>query len=308
MNPQTDTAQPGLLSISAVERDTGLTKDTLRVWERRYGFPLPARDEHGERAYTHVQVEKLRALKRLIDRGHRPSKIIGHSMTELMRLIETVPTMAAAPADPTHGRLIELVRTHRVAELRRELGQGLMRQGLAQFLVETVGPLTQAVGESWMRGGLEVFEEHLYTETLQGVLRGAIAALPQPGRRPRVLLTTFPNELHGLGLLMAEGMLALEGATCLALGTHTPIYDIAAAATSERADIVALSFSLSYPVNLATEGLEELRSKVAGGVEIWAGGANPGLVRRPVAGVAALPELSDIPPAVARWRAAHAAA
>ncbi|MBK8767339.1 MAG: MerR family transcriptional regulator, partial [Burkholderiaceae bacterium] len=29
------------LSISAVERDTGLSKDTLRVWERRYGFPLP---------------------------------------------------------------------------------------------------------------------------------------------------------------------------------------------------------------------------------------------------------------------------
>lgn len=30
-----------LLSIAAVERDTGLTKDTLRVWERRYGFPTP---------------------------------------------------------------------------------------------------------------------------------------------------------------------------------------------------------------------------------------------------------------------------
>ena len=33
-----------LLSIAAVERDTGLSKDTLRVWERRYGFPSPGRD------------------------------------------------------------------------------------------------------------------------------------------------------------------------------------------------------------------------------------------------------------------------
>jgi methanogenic corrinoid protein MtbC1 len=304
---ETDKSAQPLVSISAVERDTGLTKDTLRIWERRYQFPLPVRDDNGDRAYSPAQVEKLRALKRLIDRGHRPSKIIGHTTAELMHLIEHAARMPEAAANPALDGLIELVRTHRVAELRRELGQGLMRQGLANFLLETVGPLTQAVGDTWMRGGLEVFEEHLYTETLQSVLRNAIAALPQHGRRPRVLLTTFPNEMHGLGLLMAEGMLSLEGASCLALGTHTPIYDIAAAATSERADVIALSFSLSYPVSQATEGLEELRSKISREVEIWAGGTNPGIVRRTVAGVSPIPELADIAAHVARWRAAHAA-
>ena len=40
-----------MLSISQVERDTGLSKDTLRMWERRYGFPQPSRDEFGERLY-----------------------------------------------------------------------------------------------------------------------------------------------------------------------------------------------------------------------------------------------------------------
>ena len=38
-----------LLTISQVERDTGLSKDTLRIWERRYGFPNPGRDAQGER-------------------------------------------------------------------------------------------------------------------------------------------------------------------------------------------------------------------------------------------------------------------
>ena len=65
------------LSISAVERDTGLTKDTLRVWERRYDFPKPLRDHNGERAYPTDQVEKLKLIKRLMDRGHRPGKVIG---------------------------------------------------------------------------------------------------------------------------------------------------------------------------------------------------------------------------------------
>jgi DNA-binding transcriptional MerR regulator/methylmalonyl-CoA mutase cobalamin-binding subunit len=293
------------LSISAVERDTGISKDTLRVWERRYRFPVPERDEHGERAYSREQVEKLRALKRLIDRGHRPSKIIGHSMERLLELIEHAPA-AAAPAESRGlDPMIELVRAHRVDELRQALGQQLMRQGFAQFLLETVGPLTQAIGDSWMRGGLEVFEEHLYTETLQGVLRNAIASVPRHDRPPRLVLTTFPNELHGLGLLMAEGIFALEGATSIALGTQTPIGEIAAATTSQQADVVALSFSLSYPVNQALEGLGELRARLSRGIEIWAGGTNPGIVRRPVAGVIAIPELATIPVLVARWRAAH---
>ena len=39
----------------------------------------------------------------------------------------------------------------------------------------------------------------------------AVEALTRPGEgRPRVLLTTFPGEPHGLGLLMAEATLAVE--------------------------------------------------------------------------------------------------
>ena len=41
-----------ILPISAVERETGLSKDVLRMWERRYGFPKPARDENGEQSIT----------------------------------------------------------------------------------------------------------------------------------------------------------------------------------------------------------------------------------------------------------------
>jgi hypothetical protein len=32
-------APSGGLCIAQVERDTGLSKDPLRMWERRYGFP-----------------------------------------------------------------------------------------------------------------------------------------------------------------------------------------------------------------------------------------------------------------------------
>ena len=61
------TSQPeGFVNIAAVERDTGLSKDTLRVWERRYGFPAPMRDRFGERLYPLEQVDRLRLIRRLM--------------------------------------------------------------------------------------------------------------------------------------------------------------------------------------------------------------------------------------------------
>ena len=86
-----------------------------------------------------------------------------------------------------------------------------MKQGLQRFVLDTLTPLNRAIGDAWMRGELEVFEEHLYTEQLQVALRTAINAFPRQTGTPRVLLTTFPGEHHGVGLLMVEALLVPEG-------------------------------------------------------------------------------------------------
>jgi DNA-binding transcriptional MerR regulator len=60
----------------------------LRMWERRYRFPQPGRDSHGERVYLPEQVEKLRMIKRLMDRGQRPGKLVEHSLEALQDLCQ----------------------------------------------------------------------------------------------------------------------------------------------------------------------------------------------------------------------------
>jgi len=296
-----------VMSIAAVERDTGLSKDTLRVWERRYGFPLPARDASGERAYSSQDVDKLRAIRRLLDAGHRPGKIIRLPLAELRELAREAADAAASPAAPAAtaadlALYLELIRSHRTEELRMALSQVALRQGLEHFVVDVCAPLNRLVGDAWARGELEVFEEHLYTESLQVVLRHAIGNISSPGSLPRVLLTTFPAEPHGLGLLMAEAMLALEGCRCTSLGTRTPVWDIVLAARAHEVDIVALSFSASLNPKQVVDGLAELRAKLDESTEIWAGGQCPVLRRRPPAGVRVLPGLAAIRDAIADWR------
>jgi DNA-binding transcriptional MerR regulator/methylmalonyl-CoA mutase cobalamin-binding subunit len=304
--------RPVTLSISAVERDTGLTKDTLRVWERRYGFPVPQRDGLSERAYPLEQVEKLRVIKRLMDAGHRPGRIVGLPVEALQRLADSIGGHALRAVDggpaPDLRAHLDLLRAHDVEQLRRQLSQSLMRLGLSRFVMEVIAPLNTVVGDAWMRGHLEIFEEHLYTESITVVLRQAIAGIPAAasGARPRVLLTTFPNESHGLGLLLAEALFLIEGCQCVSLGPQTPIWDISLAAASQRCDIVALAFTAVLTPALVAEGLAELREKLPPNVEIWAGGSAPVLHRRPTSGVLALSSLSQLATEVRRWRAAHA--
>ncbi len=74
-----------LLTVGAVERETGLSADTLRVWERRYGFPQPLRDSGGRRRYPRAQVERLRQIKRLVDAGFRPGKLVGTTKPAILK-------------------------------------------------------------------------------------------------------------------------------------------------------------------------------------------------------------------------------
>ncbi len=288
-----------LLNISAVERETGLSKDVLRVWERRYGFPEPVRDDNAERQYPREQVAKLRAIKRLMDAGLRPGKLISQSLAELNALGEARAGPRREPASPVLERdLLALLKNHNAHALQHALTNQLMRQGLQRFVLETVAPLHRAVGDAWMRGDVEVFEEHLFTEQLQVALRIAINAFPRSGGSPRVLMTTFPGEHHCLGLLMVEALLVPEGAQCISLGTQTPIDDIHAAALAHKAAIVALSFSAAFPLRQAGDGLAALRRSLPPQIALWAGGEMTRRLRKSLPGVMLMPELAEALPAL----------
>jgi MerR family transcriptional regulator, light-induced transcriptional regulator len=196
-----------------------------------------------------------------------------------------------------------------VRGLRLELTRLLSRFGVGRFVTEVVGPLNAAVGDAWIRGQMEVFEEHTYTEVMQALLRQAIASIPEPpaSARPRVLLTTLPGEPHGLGLLMAQAVMALEGAECISMGTETPLWDTVLAANAHRADIVALSYTGCMNPNQIVDGLAELRTKLPLPVRIWAGGGAPVLQRRRVDGVDPFRSLDDVPVELRRWRETAAA-
>lgn len=294
-----------MLTIAQVERETGLSKDVLRVWERRYGFPAPQRTEGGDRLYDIEQVGRLRLIKRLIDQGFRPGRLLSLSAEDLEALGRNPLPPKMPPASGIQQVLERLAADDNLG-LRLVLTQLLARQGLHHFVREMAPLLNDAVGDGWASGRLGVYQEHLYTEEFSRLLRAAIGSLPAVAAPPRILLTTLSGEAHGLGLLMAESLLTAEGAQCISLGLQTPMEDIFKAVPRYRIQILALSFSVVFPSRTGLSALRLLRTRLPADVEIWAGGSmTRALAKHELPGIFWMPELSDGLAGLAEWRERH---
>lgn len=279
------------------------------MWERRYGFPVPNRDPHGERLYPADQVDKLRVISRLLDRGLRPGQLVKVPLSDLLERSESHATTGAVASESADSTLvplmeeaIELLKVYDGAGLRAQLSRVLQRLGLQRFVIEFAAPLTERVGEAWSRGEIAIGQEHLYTEQIGHLLRQGIGAIYPEAQEPSVMLTTLPGEAHQLGLLMAQACLATEGARCVSLGAQTPAWDIVGAARAQKINVVGLSFSEALKLNAAYRMLEDLRARLPTPIEIWAGGRLWTRARRPVPGVRFITSLTQIPRVIAEQR------
>src|SRR5690606_28667098 len=121
---------------------------------------------------------------------------------------------------------------------------------------------------------------------------------------PALLLTTLPDEEHGLGRLMAEAVFIIAGARCVSLGTRTTPLDIAAAAGRQGVARVARSLSEHCRARQASLQVRELRELLPKSVEIWVGGGGAAAIQLPCGVLSALPPNSP-GELVAEWNRRH---
>ena len=70
------TESRGNSHIREVVRITGLRREQLYMWQRRYGFPAPLRDAFGDRVYPSDQVARLKLIKQLLSEGWRAGAVV----------------------------------------------------------------------------------------------------------------------------------------------------------------------------------------------------------------------------------------
>ena len=91
---------PSGYRIGKVSRITGITPDTLRIWERRYAAVTPLRSNTGGRLYGADEIARLKLIKTLVDNGDSIGNIATLSREQLQaRLEETQGVTTALSID-----------------------------------------------------------------------------------------------------------------------------------------------------------------------------------------------------------------
>lgn len=85
-----------LYKIGATAKATGISVECLRQWERRYGIE-PAAHVGRMRLYDGAQVQRLKKLKRLVDRGEPIRKLAGLTTEEIDRRLGQGPAASTVP-------------------------------------------------------------------------------------------------------------------------------------------------------------------------------------------------------------------
>ncbi len=279
-----------LHAIGEVAEATGLTPETLRIWERRYGRPVAVRLPSGHRRYTTAQIVWLRRVAEALAHGHRPNKVVALDDAGLDALLAGLA--AEQPRDEASEQLIALARDYRGTELRAALEARWAQDEPVAFLAEYIAPFLRLVGREWADGALDIRHEHFVSELVQDTLRRLRAGFEQQSDRGGVLLTTLSGERHGLGLQMAGLLCASMGLPYHILGVDSPNEEILRAARELDAALVGISVSLSTGGIETDRQLSALRKLLPAPIRLLAGGEGARRARRGPRGVEYVADLA----------------
>lgn len=264
--------------IGMLARLTGVTTHAIRIWERRYAALSPSRTPGGARLYTDADVQRLRAIKQLLERGYAISAVARLDLPALTRL-GPIPGAnrrpIGAPAEASRARAVIDELTGAVGQMDLERAARALTQAANTFsphdlVVDVLAPALHEIGNRWESGDLCIASEHAASAMLRTQLGALLSAQAVDTRSP-VICTTPQGEQHELGALLAAVLIAMSGRRVVYLGANLPAAQIAQAARLSKAGGVALSV-VSLEPNVARRELEALCKTLPPGVDVLVGG------------------------------------
>ena len=305
MTPEEEKPMPralpedGLYPIRTVSAVTGVNPVTLRAWERRYNLLEPRRTPKGHRLYTREQIDTIRRVVELLDRGIAISQV-----KPLLASGEgsEAPEESAAPAQlpDIWGPLVRDLLSA-VAAFDDDALDHLYGEVLSLYPVDTVTskltiPVLETLGARWKAEPAGIAEEHFLNAYLRNRLGARFHHLSKDRHGPRLVAACFPGEQHETGLLLFCLSAAARGYGIIYLGANMPLEELPEVA--ERTDAVAVILSATARPRpaLLNEQLPDLVHQLR--VPLFVGGRATCRHEKQIAAAGAFSVGTEIPDAI----------
>jgi len=271
---RTSHAQGAHYPIRAVSKLTGISLDTLRVWERRYGAVKPARDARG-RLYSAADVARLRRLTQALAAGHSIGRVASLSDARLQRLTaESAPaaSMSVVGTAFDSSRLRRALARLDSSAIEQELSRLATVLAPIELVQGVLLPSLRVVGDEWHTSTGGISREHLMSATAGHLLGSFLRLHSTDAATTRLLFATPSHERHELGLLAAAMLAAARGLRVTYLGADLPAREIVHAARASAANVVVVGVTMDDRHRTTGRQLLSIARGLSANVEFWAGG------------------------------------
>jgi methanogenic corrinoid protein MtbC1 len=187
------------------------------------------------------------------------------------------PEVHALDASTPHGKLgFEYLTA--CLETRTEAAVKLILESLdgevtlQDVYTKVLLPAQREIGQLWHVGEASIVEERLVSEATREVMTLIVNRFaPEADPARTVLLATVTGNAHDIGLRAAADLFKLAGWHTILLGADMPAAEVAKAAQTYNAKLVALSATLTTQIKTLAAAVEKVR-QVASNSKILVGG------------------------------------
>jgi DNA-binding transcriptional MerR regulator len=235
-----------IYNIGVVARMTGIPAATLRVWERRYGFPDTARTEGGHRLYTENDIKRLQWVKAKIDEGLQTRQAVKalESLEEDEAFPPTAPSNGDGLVSPglrppaldedadsyielLQRRLLDLLLDHEISKSDELFSEAMALYSPEDVMLHLIRPTLWQIGEGWVKGEITIGTEHLATHYLRQRLLAWLRIGPPPFDVGDTVLACAPGEYHEGSLMIFGALMRRRRWPVAYLGQSIPLPDLA---------------------------------------------------------------------------------
>ena len=243
-------------NLKVVLKETGLTADTLRAWERRYGLPVPQRTAGGHRLYSQRDIETIKWLMKRQTEGLSISRAVdmwkeqlASGSDPLAGSVQTAFTSASViPAQYASDTTLEALRARWIEaclNFSESTSEQVLNQAFSMFPVEVVcieilQKGMSEIGNLWYENRASVQQEHFASSLAIRRLDALLASSPAPTRPQTVLMGCPAEEWHTFTPLLLSLLVRRRGWNVIYLGANVPMEQFSNTVRNTKADLVVL--------------------------------------------------------------------
>lgn len=211
-----------IYSIKDLEHLSGIKAHTIRIWEQRYGLFTPQRTETNIRFYGEEDLKLILNISTLRNHNWKISKIVELSPEEICEEVKTLTLQNDIHADQIHALTKAMIDMDEPFFLDT-LNRNTEKYGFDKTMMDIIYPFMNKIGILWLTNAINPAQEHFITHLVRQKLISITDQLEPNRGRPLFLLFLPEDELHELGILLANYLLRHEGIRTIYFGQSVPL-------------------------------------------------------------------------------------